>query len=531
MVSKIRYASLHSNKIKRDLKSISWKTARNFLLKWGYTSSSFLLPEYYKSDGFNGMKLDPINWKNSKGVKITKTLDILTPKSCLSWRSFNFLNPYTYRHIAYQLTEKNHWQTVRSLLTRNTLVHVYSLPIFSLRMGETVGGKSISNWIQMAERDLIKDCPEYSHLIITDIKNFYPTVYTHSISWSIHSKEKIKQPNFRYDYNLLGNKLDKLFRNSRDGQTNGIPVGSMVSDVIAEIILADVDNELSSKIKKSDISDTDILIFRYRDDYRILSRSEEQGKIVLQFLNKILQSKYGLHLNADKTVSHADVIEGSFRSWVVDIKGSHLLRQIYYEELPKEGIKASYLKDCLVETYRIQKKHLNGRVSTSILSKLSNYLDKEIQFLNIKVDDILEIIAILRKMTLLREEVTPQVILLLDILLRKVDGKTEKKRILCGLKQVLMGKEDHDYQLIWFYRLCLSQLPEMCENILNQSKSPLLRVLDKKYYKEDFDMFEASDFSSNDMRELRKFSLIDRRRLKELNSKHISPFSLNIFKY
>ena len=199
----------------------------------------------------------------------------------------------------------------------------------------------------MAEHDLIKDCPEYSHLIITDIKNFYPTIYTHSIAWSIHTKQIMKTPSFRNDYTLLGNRLDKLFQNSRDGQTNGIPVGSMTSDIIAEIILADIDKKLSKKIKDSKIKVRDILIFRYRDDYRILSRNEDQGKTVLQFLNKILQSEYDLNQNADKTIAHTDIIEGSFRPWMVDIKNSYLLRQVYYSEFPN-GVNGNYLKDCLI---------------------------------------------------------------------------------------------------------------------------------------------------------------------------------------
>lgn len=125
----IRYAKLYSDKLKKDLKKISCNSARNFLLKWGHTSSSFQLPEYYKSSGFNKINLDIIDWSKRDGVKITKTLDIFTPKSYLSWRSFNFLNPYIYTHLVHELTEKDNWIAIRDLLTQETLVHTYSLPI------------------------------------------------------------------------------------------------------------------------------------------------------------------------------------------------------------------------------------------------------------------------------------------------------------------------------------------------------------------------------------------------------------------
>ena len=162
---------------------------------------------------------------------------------------------------------------------------------------------------------------------------------------------------------------------------------------------------------------------------------------------------------------------------------------------------------------------------------MSDYLYKNIEELKIRSGDISEVIALLRKMSLLREDVTPQVFLLLDILLTQVKDKIEKKRILNNVKQVITGKNDQEYQLIWFYRLCLSQLPEMCEKVLSYSDSPLLRVVDKKYNKNDFDIFTVTNLSVSDNKELKKFKLIDRKKLKNLNSGHINPFSLNIFKY
>ncbi len=59
--------------------------------------------------------------------------------------------------------------------------------------------------------------------------------------------------------------MDKLFQSTMDGQTNGIPVGSMVSDIIAEIILKSVDVELTKLIRSKGV-ENDVIITRYRDD-------------------------------------------------------------------------------------------------------------------------------------------------------------------------------------------------------------------------------------------------------------------------
>ena len=55
------------------------------------------------------------------------------------------------------------------------------------------------------------------YLLQTDIDNFYPSIYTHVIPWALHTKSAAKQR--RHNYNLAGNVLDYIVRNSQDQQT------------------------------------------------------------------------------------------------------------------------------------------------------------------------------------------------------------------------------------------------------------------------------------------------------------------------
>jgi len=119
----------------------------------------------------------------------------------------------------------------------------------------------------MAEHDVASVAFRYKYLITTDIKNFYPSIYTHSIPWAIHGKKFIRSAKNRHNYNLFGNRLDKLFQNADDGCTNGVPIGPVVSDLIAEIVLSAVDRMISGELEK------DILVVRFKDDYRILAKS------------------------------------------------------------------------------------------------------------------------------------------------------------------------------------------------------------------------------------------------------------------
>lgn len=128
------------------------------------------------------------------------------------------------------------------------------------------------------------------YLLATDLSQFYPSVYTHSIPWALHTKSVAKaRPQ---DYSLLGNVVDLAIRNGQDRQTIGIPIGPDTSLVIAETILSSVDIQLKGAITKRG--------FRYIDDiacgFRTVAEAEETLGL-LQHLVGDLQ----LQLNPRKT--------------------------------------------------------------------------------------------------------------------------------------------------------------------------------------------------------------------------------------
>src|SRR5215469_12121767 len=89
------------------------------------------------------------------------------------------------------------------------------------------------------------------YLLRTDINQFYPTVYTHSIPWALHTKAICKtQLNTPAGNALLGNKIDKALRLLNDGQTIGIPIGPDTSLLAAEMLLAAIDQALLAKFPR-----------------------------------------------------------------------------------------------------------------------------------------------------------------------------------------------------------------------------------------------------------------------------------------
>ena len=124
----------------------------------------------------------------------------------------------------------------------------------------------------------------------TDIKGFYPSIYTHSISWALHTKAK-SQDNVGFDA-LLGNRLDRVIQNSQTKQTKGIPIGPDTSFLAAELILTKLDRLLHKEVTTR--------FFRYMDDYEFAFRSFNEAEQALSTFQELLAG-FELSANEGKT--------------------------------------------------------------------------------------------------------------------------------------------------------------------------------------------------------------------------------------
>jgi len=148
----------------------------------------------------------------------------------------------------------------------------------------------------------------------------YGAIYTHSIPWALHDKDVAKKK--RGDKTLIGNIIDWQLQAMSNGQTNGIPQGSVLMDFIAEMVLCYVDSLLTDKIKKcKNISRKDYKIIRYRDDYRIFSNNPQIAEQIIKELTDILND-LGMKINSAKTHGINDVVHSSIKPdklfWIVN---------------------------------------------------------------------------------------------------------------------------------------------------------------------------------------------------------------------
>ena len=128
------------------------------------------------------------------------------------------------------------------------------------------------------------------YVVHADISTCFPSIYTHSIPWALHSRKKAKKS--RGDLSFEGNMLDKATQAVRDGQTNGLLIGPHASNVIAELVLTSVDSALLKRGHSR--------VTRHIDDYRYYARTHEEAENFIRDLGMALR-EYELSLNEKKT--------------------------------------------------------------------------------------------------------------------------------------------------------------------------------------------------------------------------------------
>lgn len=434
----------HTKQTEELIKQISKTKIANWFLNEGYYPEQNVLPPCFR---ITGMKLSKnLFFKNPSSSK--SQIRIHYPKSIFSSRVFSIQHPHPYHDIVFHLMDN--WEAIiKKLFNEDSGIHSYSLPIPIDRtrkgsLGKLRTGRLIYEWVSMAEKDLIADAHSYSFIVKSDITNFYKSIYTHSISWAIHGYEEAFSD--RHEKKLYGTKVDALFQMSNDHKTNGVPVGSALSDLIAEIILSDVDLRISKELKSEGI---EFLATRFKDDYRFLCTTENEGKKIVKVLRDELE-KFNLLINEEKT-SIEKLPHGLYRNHDRD----------YYDYSLKKVVDVDFKKFELT-LLKVLDIHRNYR-GTSIIEKfLCELLDNK-QKLKIKFtkknkeSQYKELIKCFSLLILLKRE-SPKALCHILSLIEVIFIKYHKRHKILKPHLKIIVKEEIDraikskfaYELIWY---------------------------------------------------------------------------------
>lgn len=422
--------------------------ARNFFLK-SESYCSIDLPPYYtfqniidKVSNFYEENLKNnkdfyklINVRNAKETEGVNYHIYANKDGSLSWRELQIIHPALYVHLVYVITERDNWDKLINrfkIFQKNCKIQCLSIPLQSLTR-QSNKAVQIQKWWQNVEQKSIELALEFNYLYDTDIADCYGSIYTHSIAWAIETKEIAKEK--RTNKSLLGNSIDSIIGLMQQGQTNGIPQGSVVMDFIAEIILGYVDEQLSIELTNENIDNYKIL--RYRDDYRIFVNNPKDGSNILKILSRKLL-ELGMRLNSAKTKESNDVITTAIKADKID-----WLNHLDSEANPQQQI-------LIIRQH--SKRFPNSGTLKKQLQKFYEDLDNKLIHKNF----LLSIVSIVTDICYNNPSTYTVCFAIISKLLDLLDNEKEVKYIIDIMFKKFNQLPNIGYMQIWFKRMIIN---------------------------------------------------------------------------
>lgn len=188
------------------------------------------------------------------------------------------------------------------------------------------------------------------YLVLSDISSFFPSIYTHAIPWALAGKDEAKS-NKRKKY-LWYNQIDSACQEMKSRETRGLPVGPDSSSILSEVILSQVDKELS-----------EFDFVRFVDDYKCYCKTIEEAERFLIRLSQCLE-QYSLQVNTSKT-RIIDLPRSIDDSWVQKLR-----KNIEWNEINKKNKnKVIGFLDLASELFRLNPNGSSIRFAAKTISK------------------------------------------------------------------------------------------------------------------------------------------------------------------
>lgn len=410
-----------------------------FLTQKAY--STINLPTYFKFENLLTTLDNVLQSKTINDIKNQNPSDfeninykIYTNKNGkFDWRKLELLNPAIYVLLV-NLVAKN-WEGIKYRLQelKCERISACGLPVVGIENDEIINltNFQIFNWWDTIEQESLRLSLKFRYFSQTDISDCYGSLYTHTIPWALDGKEQAKKNN-REKIKTFADNIDYLIRQMTNNQTNGIPQGSVLMDLIAEIVLAYCDKELECRIC-FDIVDYQIL--RYRDDYRIFTNSLEDSEKILKHLNDILKES-GFRLNEAKTQILDEIILNSVKKDKIYALSTHRFN-------------ASKLYKKALSVYDFSHKFPNSGSLINILNKFAKRCEKKE---NLSSNEVLTIISIIFAISENSPRYYAEIIRIISILIKFLD-KNQKYELLRDIYAKLQKRPFTEFAEIWLQRL------------------------------------------------------------------------------
>ncbi len=482
------------NTVVRPVVELTADEARAFFLE-PENYCSIDLPPYFRFDKLLRGASNVLRRKELKTLQQSKPRDFDNVNHSLynnkdgkyAWRPLQIVHPAIYVSLVNAITAKASWTVICDRFDHFQACDRITCLSIPLRSGSKQSHKAeqISLWWQRVEQASIELSIEYDYTIHTDIVDCYGAIYTHSISWALHTKAEAKKTKNRTNESLIGNIIDWHIQDMRYGQTNGIPQGSVLMDFIAEIVLGYADEQIFEQLADCKIDDYQIL--RYRDDYRVFTNSSQDAERILKCITEVLIG-LGLKLGPGKTKLSDSVIRASVKEDKV-------------QWICRKQVAKSLQKQLMI----VHNHSLSYPNAGSLIAALSSFHKRVVKMK--KINDAMPIVGILVDIAFHNPRTYPIFAAILSRLLRSLKSKAKAKEVMEKIKRKFDKLPNTGHMQLWLQRISYPISADI------DYSEPLCQLVAGK----DVTIWNNEWISSNDLKTAIDGELIvDRQKLKSI---------------
>lgn len=286
------------------------------------------LPEYFDFSGVLKYAADSIGNKSLdecvNGDCLPESvhgvnLDVITNKDGrYAVRPLTLANPFLYYMLARDICNENAWTRIKECFKLYSHEHITACAIPMVKVYDKPepfkGATTILNWWNSMEQRSIELSLKYGYMFMTDITNCFGQINPESIGWALARKGTSHETD---ENSELVSVIQRYLRAMQEGKNIGIPQGSSLFSLIAEIILGYTDMLLAQDIANEQEAgnlpkDLEYEILRYVDDYRIFCNDRDALDRISYMLQHILE-RFNFRMNPSKTHTSSELITDSIK--------------------------------------------------------------------------------------------------------------------------------------------------------------------------------------------------------------------------
>lgn len=222
-------------------------------------------------------------------------------------RVLSLSNPFLYYLLAREICTPEHWAAILDdfkVFGSAPHIQAVGIPVIPADKEDFHKATTILNWWDRFEQMAVKLSLDYRYMFVTDITNCYGTIELQTVEKALSRKGTASEVDVKTD-------IMRILTMLRQGRNIGLPQGSTLYDIVAEIVLGYADMLLHEALERDGITEG-YEILRYRDDYKVFADNKDLLERISYTLQHVLEG-LNLRLNSAKTRISDSIITDSIK--------------------------------------------------------------------------------------------------------------------------------------------------------------------------------------------------------------------------